>query len=143
EDPFAALATHLLSEFRSIFPQLDSDERKAAIVDILAQLLRNRLGLRRGDIRHFIEALNASRGDQRVQPSLVEEFRNKLKQLVDLVSQGQASADSEGTEKTGPLFIFIDELDRCRPLFALELLEALKHLFSIEGIVFVLGLNTE
>ena len=39
------------------------------------------------------------------------------------------------------LFIMIDELDRCRPSYAIELLEIAKHLFSVDKIVFVLALN--
>lgn len=42
-----------------------------------------------------------------------------------------------------PLFIFIDELDRCRPLYAIELLERIKHLFGVPGIVFVIATDTE
>lgn len=41
-----------------------------------------------------------------------------------------------------PVFVFIDELDRCRPDYSIEMLEAIKHLFSISGICFVLGTNT-
>ena len=40
-----------------------------------------------------------------------------------------------------PVVVVIDELDRCRPLYAIELLEAAKHLFSVENIVFVLAIN--
>lgn len=39
------------------------------------------------------------------------------------------------------LYIFIDELERCRPTFAVELLEVIKHLFNIKGIVFILGID--
>lgn len=42
-----------------------------------------------------------------------------------------------------PMFVFIDELDRCRPTYAIELLETVKHLFDIEGIVFVVATDTE
>ncbi|WP_310621414.1 KAP family P-loop NTPase fold protein [Flexibacterium corallicola] len=42
-----------------------------------------------------------------------------------------------------PLFVLIDELDRCRPTYAIELLERVKHLFSIPDVVFVLATNTE
>jgi predicted KAP-like P-loop ATPase len=31
-----------------------------------------------------------------------------------------------------PLIIFIDELDRCRPLYAIECLERIKHIFGIK-----------
>jgi len=43
--------------------------------------------------------------------------------------------------RRGPVVFFIDELDRCRPDFAIALLERVKHLFSVEGIIFVLGID--
>lgn len=43
--------------------------------------------------------------------------------------------------KTIPLIIIIDELDRCRPAYAIKLLEQINHLFDVPGIVFVLGMN--
>lgn len=39
------------------------------------------------------------------------------------------------------LVIFVDELDRCRPTYAIEVLERIKHLFNIPGIVFVLSID--
>ncbi|HHS9877025.1 KAP family P-loop NTPase fold protein [Klebsiella aerogenes] len=39
--------------------------------------------------------------------------------------------------------IIIDELDRARPDYALELLEKIKHLFSVKGLVFLLVMNRE
>ncbi len=42
-----------------------------------------------------------------------------------------------------PAFIFIDELDRCRPSYAVEMLETIKHIFDIPGIVFVVATDTE
>lgn len=42
-----------------------------------------------------------------------------------------------------PAFIFIDELDRCRPSYAVEMLETIKHIFDIQGIVFVVATDTE
>ena len=40
-----------------------------------------------------------------------------------------------------PLIIMIDELDRCRPSYAVELLEVAKHLFAVDNVVFVLAVN--
>lgn len=42
-----------------------------------------------------------------------------------------------------PVFVLIDELDRCRPSYAIELLEEVKHLFNVENMVFILGTDTE
>ena len=41
-----------------------------------------------------------------------------------------------------PLVIAIDELDRCRPSYAIELLETAKHFFSTSDAVFVLAVNS-
>ena len=42
-----------------------------------------------------------------------------------------------------PLVIVIDELDRCRPIFAIELLERIKHLFNVPHLVFVIGMDAD
>lgn len=52
------------------------------------------------------------------------------------------SSDSEGELKK-PMFVFIDELDRCRPTYAIELLETVKHLFDIPDLIFVIATDTE
>lgn len=41
------------------------------------------------------------------------------------------------------VFVFIDELDRCRPTFAIETLERIKHYFDVDGITFILMLDKE
>jgi len=47
----------------------------------------------------------------------------------------------EHIDSDKPLIIFIDELDRCRPIYAIELLERLKHIFGIEKLIFVLSVD--
>ena len=39
------------------------------------------------------------------------------------------------------LVIVVDELDRCRPDYALNLLEVIKHFFDVKNVHFVLGVN--
>lgn len=41
-----------------------------------------------------------------------------------------------------PLFILVDELDRCRPTYAIALLERVKHLFDVDDVVFVIATDT-
>ncbi len=50
---------------------------------------------------------------------------------------------SEDENKKKPLIFFVDELDRCRPDFCISLLERIKHIFTVDGIVFVLGISRE
>lgn len=45
-------------------------------------------------------------------------------------------------QKTSSKTIFIvDELDRARPDFSLDLIERIKHLFSVKGVIFILVMN--
>lgn len=41
------------------------------------------------------------------------------------------------------LLIIVDELDRCRPTFAIQTLELAKHLFTVPGLVFIFALDIE
>lgn len=41
------------------------------------------------------------------------------------------------------LVVIVDELDRCRPDYALSILEVMKHAFSVPGVTFVLGVRLE
>lgn len=45
------------------------------------------------------------------------------------------------TSPDKPIIFFIDELDRCRPSYAVNLLEQVKHLFSVNRVIFVLSID--
>jgi KAP family P-loop domain len=66
--------------------------------------------------------------------SEIKEFRNSLKEIVEEIKEDDGRL---------PIVFFVDELDRCRPSYAVELLERVKHLFEVEGIVFVLGIDRQ
>jgi len=53
------------------------------------------------------------------------------------------SLDAAGGALRSPLFVVIDELDRCRPDFAIRVLEEVKHFFDVEGVVFIFGIHGE
>lgn len=44
-------------------------------------------------------------------------------------------------EKANKLVIFIDELDRCNPAFAIKLLERIKHFFDDDRFIFIFSTN--
>jgi hypothetical protein len=62
-------------------------------------------------------------------------FRENLERLRDVLCEKPADA----TVPTVPLVFVIDELDRCRPDFAIKALERIKHFFGVPGIVFVIA----
>ena len=69
----------------------------------------------------------------------VDEFNNKKKQLEDFKTALREFVKEQGNGK--PLIFIIDELDRCKPDYAVETLEKIKHFFSVEGIIFILSLD--
>ena len=55
-------------------------------------------------------------------------FKERLKELAE-----------QGGDK--PMVVIVDELDRCRPTYAVEMLETIKHAFDVDNLLFVLSLN--
>lgn len=47
------------------------------------------------------------------------------------------------SEKANQLIIFVDELDRCKPSYAVQLLEQIKHYMNDERITFVFSVNVD
>ncbi len=70
-----------------------------------------------------------------------DEHKRYKKRLKDFRTNLGKLAASYESENEVPLVIAIDELDRCRPTFAIDVLEMAKHLFSAESVVLVLALN--
>lgn len=74
--------------------------------------------------------------------SSIQEFRAHEKFVTDF-KKLLSDVVAETLEKSGnSSFIFIiDELDRCRPTYAISMLEEIKHLFTTENVVFVISTN--
>lgn len=73
----------------------------------------------------------------------VTSFDGKEKSMVSLKENLEKLAwnvnQESGDEK--PLVFIIDELDRCRPDYAVRMLEVLKHFFVVKNIVFVCAVD--
>jgi hypothetical protein len=65
--------------------------------------------------------------------NLVLQFKENLNELFK---------KNEGDDNKS-VFVFVDELDRCRPNYALELLERIKHLLDIKNLIFVLSIDKD
>ena len=76
---------------------------------------------------------------QKEQKSTVSAFRDALSNLPALLSVAVPNGQDQPVVK--PLIFIIDELDRCRPDFALQILERMKHFFVVPNVHFVLGTN--
>lgn len=69
-------------------------------------------------------------------PLNIKQTEQKLKEAID------AFFGTVIQERGNHLVVFIDELDRCRPDFAVKLLERVKHYFDNQNITFVFSMNS-
>ena len=81
----------------------------------------------------FDEQAEALLGRFEASQNTIEKFKLDLRKFSRDVAK----------EKQTPIFVLIDELDRCRPSYAVKLLERIKHLFDLGGFVFVIATDTE
>lgn len=65
------------------------------------------------------------------------EYQKALKELKTSLTKWSSKQEDK------PIVIIIDELDRCKPDYAVKTLEVLKHIFDIPGFVFVLTIDEE
>ncbi|WP_210208131.1 KAP family P-loop NTPase fold protein [Rhizobium leguminosarum] len=82
----------------------------------------------------FDRTLEALIGQFQKTDKAIQTFREKLAAAV-------AALDKSG--KKAPFFVLVDELDRCRPSYAVHLLERIKHLFEVDGVAFVFATNSQ
>ncbi len=90
--------------------------------------------VKKADWKTTAEALQSERYEaHKATRDTIKEFRNALQDY------GQKRREQDAKKR--PIIIFIDELDRCRPDYAIRLLEIIKHLFHIENYIFVLSID--
>lgn len=78
------------------------------------------------NIKKFFSGINESG---------LQEYKNYKK----IVNDFKESLNADKKRKV----VIIDELDRCRPTYAIELLETIKHIFNVKNIIFIFLVNKE
>lgn len=149
EDPFLALSGELHAGIASSgidVPRKAMHRIKEATQQVMKHGLRELLRLTAtsvpvvgGVAGAVAESALASFAEARVssyteRKDAVRSFQHSLCQIASTVSK-----KTDGK----PIVVIIDELDRCRPTYAVEFLEVAKHIFAVNNVVFVLGINRE
>ncbi len=106
------------------------DNIKKCTIPLLKKIALNRVGVDGKDVAS--SASNAFDEYADLQAS-----RQQLKECLSEI------ADTIFNSSHRPLLFIVDELDRCRPSFAVALLERIKHLFPIKHLVFLVGVDRE
>ncbi|MEQ5775021.1 hypothetical protein J4E05_05805 [Thalassospira sp. NFXS8] len=150
KDPFLTLA----SEIYQLIPETDKQKQKnfrekaskalksitRGIVKVAAKA--GTAGIIDGSDIDSAENFMSDLRSKEIDHIVDEKLENAKKDKLNLNKFKEYLTEfSEEAGEGAPLVFIIDELDRCRPDFALELLEQIKHLFSVKGITFLLVTN--
>ena len=150
KDPFIALAAEVYELLKD-----DKEEKKK---EFLAKAGAAAKSMARGAIKIAVRVGTGGLLDGSVVDGVEEDVSELLAEQIDSVLEERLKSSSGdklalknfrkylevfASEHGGgqPIVFVVDELDRCRPDFALELIEQIKHLFSVRGITFLLVVN--
>ncbi|SEA89829.1 KAP family P-loop NTPase fold protein [Acidovorax soli] len=152
EDPFTMLASEFIALAKQGKPEaqvklLEAGKKiGASLLPAAAKFAANAAG-------HWLIG-NAELGDDiaKSAEAIGEKGADKLERLVaksiEDYEAGKKTVDGFkkalrelAAESDKPIVIFVDELDRCRPDFAVRTIERIKHFFDVPGIIFVLLIN--
>ena len=122
EDPILSLVYSILQSVSSDF----SFTQKPGFLDIASSIAEAVSG------RSIVAIRDAMR---------CENPLDKIRSAKSMQEQVAEFLESLLAERGNRLVIFIDELDRCNPAFAIKLLERIKHYFSNSRITFVFSVN--
>ena len=122
-DPLLSLVYSIVMELN---PDYNFKQAPGALklIGALADLLTGK------KVSDFIDALKSG-----------EDALGEIKQQKSLQDMVSEFLESLMPERGNRLVIFIDELDRCKPSYAVRLLERVKHYFANERITFVFSVN--
>ena len=128
DDPLMAL----YSELEETLPKSDDD---TVLFDAGARMISQIAStVLRTDVMAAIE--KSQEKTKKATRRRVELYRETRVAIEDFKEE---LAKTVGSGK--PVVVCVDELDRCRPDYAIRFLEATKHIFEVEGVMFLLAVN--
>ncbi|WP_439821953.1 KAP family P-loop NTPase fold protein [Pseudomonas sp. HLG18] len=155
-DPLVALITCIEQQIKDNLDVTATEAGRRA-VDVGSDVLRKAVPLiAKGLIKKFVgvdfDDLLGEEGGENAADSvkdLVASLINDQSKTSRHVEEFKAAVikrleqAAENNNLSKPAFIFIDELDRCRPTYAIELLERIKHFFELEDCRFVIASDSK
>ncbi|ELG2962687.1 hypothetical protein RAX56_002132 [Vibrio fluvialis] len=73
--------------------------------------------------------------NQKKKVDAIYAFRKALEDLANCYLDAH-------TDVHPPIYVLVDELDRCRPTYAIEVIESIKHFFNTKKFIFILATDT-
>ena len=117
-----------------------------SVAEILPKVLRGAVAVNTLGVSEVVIAAadTVSFASEKLLPD-AKAREKSVKEFAKSISDAKAdlTADLQPGTSDVPLVFILDELDRCRPDFAIKMLERIKHLFDVPGIIFAIAMDGE
>ncbi len=147
-DAFKADHTNepLLALFSTIAAKLPSKNKKSFIERSIPILQIIALGIAKSAMSKITKQYTDEILDS-ISETAQEKTTNYIESLIKNYSELETNIKSvkkllAEISAQHPLYIFIDELDRCKPDFSISIIEIIKHLFDVVNVTFIFIANT-
>jgi len=142
-DPLLAIVSVLLDTLKS----KETSKNIEQIKETAGKLCKFALSIGNDIVQRFtgIDVIKAGQyaepKDTRTNPELGHACFQLYQQRHQLFTKLKTLLSNLTDESENSILVMVDELDRCRPNYAIEFLETIKHFFDISGLIFVIGFH--
>lgn len=155
-DPLLVLVSEFIEQFKSLNLQINASYNEKQMLKVAAKFSKRLWNMTAVGVGTYLsgqannsaivemaktltfedkEAVNIGRNlteNYKAQLSAIEDTKTALNEYLGCFAEDKRK-----------VFVLIDELDRCRPTYAIEMLETIKHFFSLDNYVFVVATDTK
>ncbi len=140
-DPFISLLSELLPQMKTSMEVLGEKIMAATLGLVVAvgiTFIQKKLSIDQQEVfkeykkyyKKFLKKDYLTSPDESKEHSITKDFHSSLEEYCKSLTPSKKK-----------VIIIIDELDRCRPTYAIELLERVKHLFNVYGMIFIFAVD--
>ncbi|QNH17740.1 KAP family P-loop domain protein [Xanthomonas sp. SS] len=148
DDPLEAITTELIASLDEKKKRSKSDSKKAMTEKTILKIAKHSWEVLRSTSAPAAEAIYPGSGQviapiAEIADQWVENQRSKREALPKfketLIEIRDTLTSRTKNRPILPILLIIDELDRCRPDYAIKMLERIKHYFDVAGVTFLIA----
>ncbi|MEQ9090341.1 MAG: P-loop NTPase fold protein [Balneola sp.] len=129
----------LISELKQVIPEDDFDTIADNFLKISKIILPTAIKIASSGL---IDIENIAEGVSEIGEKFIERKLDKYHSEKESINNLKIKLREVAlSSKNGKIIVFLDELDRCRPDYAIKFIENVKHFFDLEGYIFVLSVD--
>ncbi|EAQ55520.1 KAP family P-loop NTPase fold protein [Vibrio sp. MED222] len=155
-DPLLVLISEFIEQFQCLNYVIDAADKEEKMLKVIAKFSKKMWNMSaigvgtylsgkmdNGAMVEAAKTLTFSDTDAvQIGRNLTDNYKAQLSAIEDTKQVLGHYLDYFAKDKR-KVFVLVDELDRCRPTYAIEMLETIKHFFSLDNYIFVVATDTD